>query len=150
MAWNIKQMAQMSGISTDALRYYDKLGMVSPKRAENGYRYYDEHNLSALKHIVVMKYAHFKLSEIMNLEELQTREPTTQCNEICKRVLSEKVTELQQAVLNYQNIIKLLETVMSMAESMDTFHENKHQINDFIEQIFEDIQNTNKKGDSDK
>ena len=34
---------------------------------------------------------------------------------------------------------------MSMAESMDTFHENKHQLNDFIEQIFEDIKNTNKK-----
>ena len=38
MAWSITQMAQMSGIPTDSLRYYDKLGIVSPKRAENGYR----------------------------------------------------------------------------------------------------------------
>ena len=35
-------MANISGISLDSLRYYDKLSIVSPKRKKNGYRYYEK------------------------------------------------------------------------------------------------------------
>jgi len=145
MKFTIKQVTRITGLSADTLRYYEKEGVISPKRGENGYRYYDENDIAALKHIIVMKYAHFSLAEIKNMEELQTREPNSQCNEIAKRILNAKVTELNQAINNYQKIITLMETLLSMADSIDTYHSNQKRINEFIEQIFNDIKQINKK-----
>lgn len=38
----IGDIARLYHISTDVLRYYEEHGMISPKRAENGYRLFDE------------------------------------------------------------------------------------------------------------
>ncbi len=139
MNYTIKQTTDITGLSADTLRYYEKEGVISPGRHENKYRYYDENDIAALKHMVVMKYAHFTLSEIKSMEELQTHEQGTSCNEIAKRILNTKVLELSQAILNYQKIVMLFEELLPMIESADVFYQNKDKINGFIEQIFDDI-----------
>ena len=114
MAWTIKQATEKTGIPADTLRYYDKEGIISPKRRENGYRYYDENDITALKNIVVMKYAHFSLAEMRSMEELYNSGPGTPCSEVCKSVLSAKLTELNRAIQNYQKIVSLLEELLLM------------------------------------
>jgi len=141
MKWTIKEIAEATGLSADTLRYYEKEGMVSPKRHENGYRYYDESDLMILKNIVVMKYAHFTLAEMKSMEELYAQEPNTECNEIVKRILNAKITELNHAILNYQKIVALMETMLPMVESASTYQINEGRIDEFIDQIFNDIQN---------
>jgi len=141
MNYTIRQTAEITGLSADTLRYYEKEGVISPKRSENGYRYYDENDIAALKYIVVMKYAHFTLSEIKSMEELQTRARGTQCNEIAKQILSTKANELRQAVLNFQKTVMLFEEILQMIESADAFYNNKDRINGLIEHIFHDISN---------
>ena len=43
MTYSIKELANLSGISTRALRYYDEIGLLTPKRDEkNLYRVYLE------------------------------------------------------------------------------------------------------------
>ena len=34
MTYSIKELADLSGISTRALRYYDEIGLLTPKRDE--------------------------------------------------------------------------------------------------------------------
>jgi DNA-binding transcriptional MerR regulator len=140
MKRTIRQTTAATGLSGDTLRYYEKEGMISPKRHENGYRYYDEHDIMILKNIVVMKYAHFTLAEMKSMEELYTREPNSECNEICKRILNAKIAELKQAIFNYQKIVKLMEALLPMVESSDAYHSNEKRIDEFIDQIFADIQ----------
>ena len=139
MSWTIRQTTETTGLSADTLRYYEKEGIIFPKRHENGYRYYDESDISALKNIVVMKYAHFTLAEMKSIEELYTRETNSECNEICKRILNAKITELNQAILNYSKIVKLLESLLPMVDSIDAYHRNEHRIDEFIDQIFSDV-----------
>lgn len=38
----INQLARRSGVSTRALRHYDRLGLLSSRRLANGYRDFDE------------------------------------------------------------------------------------------------------------
>ena len=38
----INQLAHRSGVSTRALRHYDRLGLLSSRRLHNGYRDFDE------------------------------------------------------------------------------------------------------------
>lgn len=136
----IKQASLKTGIPTDSLRYYDKLGIVSPKRHVNGYRYYDEKDLSDLQYITVMKYAQFTLSEIKTMLGLFGNEPSPECNVIAKSILISKSDGLRQAVLNYQNIIKLLGQLLPMVDSIEAYCDNQTSIDALVKQIFDDIQ----------
>jgi len=139
MGWTIKQTTEMTGIPADTLRYYDKEGIVCPKRHENGYRHYDEEDITSLKNLIVMKYAHFSLSEIKSMEELFTRDPGANCNDISREIMGSKIIELRKAISNYQKIITLMEEMLSMIGSFDSYVANEEQIDDFLAQIFEDI-----------
>jgi len=143
MDFTIKQAAKITGIPADTLRYYDKEGIISPKRRENEYRYYDESDITILKNIVVMKYARFTLLEMKNMEKLFIREPNIECNEISKSILNAKIAELKQAICNYQKIIGLMEELLQMAGSAESYHKNERQIAEFINQIFDDIRSGN-------
>jgi len=139
MKWTIKQTTEQTGLSADTLRYYDKEGILSPKRHENGYRYYDEADIMILKNIVVMKYARFSLAEMKHMEELFAQEPNMACHEINKQVFQAKIAELNQTIGNYQKIICLMNELLSMIDNTEVYLRNKGEIAEFINQIFEDI-----------
>jgi len=143
MEWTIKQVSIKTGIPTDSLRYYDKLGIVSPKRHENGYRYYDEKDISNLQYIVVMKYAQLTLSEIKTIIGLSGNDPTPECNDIGRTILTAKASQLRQVVVNYQKIIKLLDELLPLIDGIEAYCDNKAEIDAFVKQIYEDIRQSN-------
>ena len=52
----INEVASKMQISQDTLRYYEKDGLFGPvKRTENGYRYYQEHDLRRIEFIKCMR-----------------------------------------------------------------------------------------------
>ena len=140
MGWTIQQVAEKTGISADALRYYDKEGLVSPTRRGTGYRLYNETDIESLKNLIVMKYARFTLSEIKQMEKLISQAPSSDCNEISRCILSSKVIELRQAVATYQKIIAWIEKVLLISDGTVSYQANSEQLNVFIDEIYEEIQ----------
>lgn len=67
----IKKASEISGVSVRTLRHYDDIGLLSPKKQENGYRYYSEEDMSKLQTILFYKYLGFSLKQI---EELLAQE----------------------------------------------------------------------------
>ena len=63
----IKQVSEISGVSVRTLHHYDEIGLLSPKKQENGYRYYTGEELSQLQTILYYKYLGFSLKEIKSL-----------------------------------------------------------------------------------
>ena len=51
----IKQVSEISGVSVRTLHHYDEIGLLSPKKQENGYRYYSDEELSQLQTILYYK-----------------------------------------------------------------------------------------------
>ena len=143
MGWTVKQVVETTGISADTLRYYDKMGIVSPKRNENGYRYYDETDITNLRYIVVMKYAHFSLAEIKSMVEIFGHEPSQECNDACKDILHTKITALKQTICNYREIVRLMEELLPRINCIDTYLTNECRIDEFIHQIFDGIRSDN-------
>ena len=43
--YRIGDVANLMGLSRDTLRYYEKRGILSSKKEENGYRYYTEEDI---------------------------------------------------------------------------------------------------------
>ncbi|MEG0297391.1 MAG: MerR family transcriptional regulator [Clostridium sp.] len=65
----IGKVEKICNISKKTLRYYDKLGVLSPDEIlnENGYRYYSKNNLLTIPIIKYYKQSGFKLEEIKSL-----------------------------------------------------------------------------------
>lgn len=65
---NIKEAEALTGISRQNIRYYEKMGLLNPKRdAGNGYRKYDEEDIERLKVILLFRKLDMPLEEIHKL-----------------------------------------------------------------------------------
>jgi DNA-binding transcriptional MerR regulator len=59
----IGELAERAGVSTRALRYYEEHGLISARRAHNGYREYDEADLRLVAEIRSLLAAGFSLED---------------------------------------------------------------------------------------
>ncbi len=81
MAYTVKQVAGMSGVSVRTLHFYDETGLLKPARqGANGYRFYEEPQLLTLQQILFYRELGFELKQI---------------KEILRRADFEKVAALQ-------------------------------------------------------
>ncbi len=68
MAYTVKQVATMSGVSVRTLHFYDESGLLRPARTgANGYRYYEEPQLLALQQILFYRELGLELRQIRPL-----------------------------------------------------------------------------------
>src|SRR5439155_23011175 len=68
MAYTVKELAQLSGVSVRVLHFYDEIGLLKPARVgENGYRYYAEGQLLMLQQILFFRELGFQLTEIQKI-----------------------------------------------------------------------------------
>lgn len=141
MGKRIKATATEVGISQEALRYYEKKGIIKPERLANGYRSYTPEQITELKYVSVMKYAHFSLTEIATMTSLFAKPPTPECNQTSKKILSEKIEYLEDTIKHYQEIVQLLSSLPSSDDS-SSYLQKKPEIDQFIETIFEQIKQT--------
>ena len=65
--YQIKEAAQLSGVSVKTLHHYDKIGLLVPLKSENGYRTYSQEDLERLQVILYYKYLGFSLEKIAEL-----------------------------------------------------------------------------------
>ena len=66
MAYSIKKIADLAGVTTRTLRYYDEIGLLKPAGVgENSYRYYDQGNLMRLQQILFFRELNMPLDDIM-------------------------------------------------------------------------------------
>ena len=48
---HIKTLAERAGVSVKAVRYYESRGLISPERATNGYRTYDDEDVRIVREV---------------------------------------------------------------------------------------------------
>ena len=65
MRYTIKQVADLAGVTTRTLRYYDEIGLLAPADiGDNGYRYYDQSSLLSLQQVLFFRELDVPLKEI--------------------------------------------------------------------------------------
>ena len=72
--YSIGEVSKICNISTKALRFYDKIGIISPDMIckENSYRYYNKESLLTVPVVKYYKQMGFKLEEMQGLVEGNT------------------------------------------------------------------------------
>lgn len=104
----IKKISEISGVSVRTLHYYDEIGLLSPEKYENGYRYYSEDDISKLQIILFYKYLGFSLKDIKRMVKENESEILTNL----KKQLSLMKKEKKKLV----TLIKTLENTIDAQE----------------------------------
>ncbi len=63
----IKQVEDLVGVSRKNIRFYEEQGLLSPCRAENGYREYGEEDVARLKQIKFLRKLNVPIQQIQQL-----------------------------------------------------------------------------------
>ena len=96
------QLAKMSGVGIEALRFYEKRGLLpEPPRGDNGYRYYPTSNVQRLQFVRRAKELGFTLDEIGVL--LSLHEHSGDRGDV-KFLAEEKLKELDKKVADLQRM----------------------------------------------
>lgn len=68
MAYTVKQLSKLSGVTVRTLHFYEEIGLLMPAYyGSNGYRYYEERELLQLQQILFFKELGFTLKQIQKV-----------------------------------------------------------------------------------
>jgi DNA-binding transcriptional MerR regulator len=68
MAYTVKQLAKLAGVSVRTLHYYDSIGLLKPSYVRpNGYSAYEQPELVKLQQILFFKELEFPLARIIDI-----------------------------------------------------------------------------------
>lgn len=96
-SYTIHEIAALYGVGPDALRYYERLGLVKPRRGENGYRIYDLNDIYRLTIIRDLRSLGFSMERIGEyLKDLSVAN-TLQLLDEERRLIREKMRALRAA-----------------------------------------------------
>lgn len=126
----IKQVEELVGITSKNIRFYEDQGLLTPDRADNGYREYHQKEIDTLKQIKLFRKFGVSVEEIKMV--LEKKESLDDC-------LSKHLKVLEREQEN-------LKTMYNLAESILDRHENIDSLN--TDQWLEAVDNLEKEGTS--
>ncbi len=110
----IKKASEISGISVRMLHHYDEIGLLSPQKSDNGYRYYTEEDMAYLQTILSYRYLGFPLKQIKALLEKDDTELLTHLKKQLILMQNEK-EKLLTLIETLQKTIKYEERKITMS-----------------------------------
>ena len=117
--YTIKQLADIVGVTTRTLRYYDEVGILEPSRiGENGYRYYDYANLLQLQQIMFYRELDVPLKEIQYF--------LGRPDDNVLSSLADHRHDLKKKVLRYEKLIETIEQTILTIQGEWTMIDNEY------------------------
>ena len=117
----IQELERQVGIERATIRYYEKEGLIDPKRSENGYRDYSEDDAEELRRIRLLRDLGVSLDTIKRLQQgsadmasvmaqqtavLQNRrEQLTRAQVVCEQITADGASYLGLDTIRYQNLL---------------------------------------------
>ena len=123
--YSVLDVTEITGISRDNLRYYEKRGLIVSKREKNNYRYYTGEDIQILIKIQEFRELGFRIDEILLLRSMRYNDV-----ERVKDKLLEKRGELEEEILKYQKMLARLDAETRMYLDKPHFFEETHLVRD--------------------
>lgn len=101
----IGDVAAMVGITRDTLRFYEKKGVISARKKENGYRYYSQEDIYRLMYILYYRKMNTSLEEIEGLMSCGRSVA------FLRKHLQQRMREEQESIRRHQQAITRLRLV---------------------------------------
>ena len=124
MKMQIKELADLPGVSVRTLHYYDEIGLLVPARVDKftGYRYYDENSLLRMQEILFYRELDFSLKSIGEILSSPNYDKSKALSEQ-KNLLILKKERLERLISAIDGAVKG-ETIMKAFDNSE-FEKNK-------------------------
>ncbi|HYV29104.1 MAG TPA: MerR family transcriptional regulator [Candidatus Eisenbacteria bacterium] len=153
MAYTVKKLAGMSGVSVRTLHFYDEVGLLKPAYlGANGYRFYEEPQLLTLQQILFYRELGFELKQIKRILGRPEFDKITAL-ESHRRVLRKNLAKTRELIQTIDKTIEHLKGTKKMKsqemfEGFDPKQQAKHEqylIDRFGEKMKEGIAQSKEK-----
>ena len=111
--FKIGEISRLYGIGVDSLRYYEKIGLLNPLRAESGYRYYSVREIWKLNVIRDLRELNFSLEQIGRYLQRHSIDSTLELLQQEEQTIGEKIRELQSL---QKNVERRMDSIRRAAE----------------------------------
>ncbi len=105
---NISEVAQKTGLSTKQIRDYEKAGLLTTQRSENGYRQYETNDLINLQFIAQARAVGFSLQQIAELLKLKNN-PNRSSRDV-KQITEQHIATLANKIAALQAMHNTLQS----------------------------------------
>lgn len=132
MKYSIKQVADMSGISTRTLRYYDQIDLLKPAEfSDSGYRLYREKEINRLQQILLYRSLGIKLEQIHSILDDPAFHTLTALEEHQRKLEAEK-DKINQLLATVKKTIQYTkgEITMTAEEKFEGFKKKRLEENE--------------------
>src|SRR5699024_33828 len=130
MAYTVRELAKISGISSRTLRYYDQIGLLKPAEVnKTGYRIYQQKELDLLQQILFYREMDMSLEDINKIVHDPDFEQISALNHH-HQLLQEKQSRLDQLIATVEKRITHFEE--------DIIMQDEEMFTGFIEKIIKD------------
>ncbi|WP_045522394.1 MerR family transcriptional regulator [Neobacillus niacini] len=130
MEYTIQKLANLAGVSTRTLRYYDEIGILKPARINSsGYRIYGQTEVNRLQQILFYRELGVGLDSIKDIVTAPTFDGAKALREHREKLL-EKREQLDLLIANVDKTIAVTEGRISMS--------NKEKFEGFKKKMIED------------
>lgn len=133
MEYTVKQLAKLSGVSGRTLRYYDEIGLLTPRRLPSGYRVYGPGEVERLQQILLYRRLALPLEQILDIVSAPGFSPLEALRTHEQALLSEQ-QRLAHLLANVKETIRSMEGGSPMADEKrfealkdDLIAENEHK-----------------------
>lgn len=92
----IGDVARIAGLTRDALRFYEKKGIITSEKMDNGYRCYSDLDIYRLMHIIYYRKMNISLSSLEELMSGREEEPLGSTMESIAARIQEEREELRR------------------------------------------------------
>lgn len=101
----ISEAAQLVNMTSEALRHYDRIGLVKPGKRDllTGYRYYSKQDIVLLHTIRALQYMNLPLKEIKQVLEYDDLETIIDFFNRAKETADKKIEELEYCKIKIQS-----------------------------------------------
>ncbi|MCR6473580.1 MerR family transcriptional regulator [Bacillus safensis] len=124
-AYSIKQASKKTGLTEDAIRYYEKIGLLPyAKRKRNGHRIYDEEDIELMDLIICLKKTGMSLNEMKNILQYPVKYKLSSVPEL-KRTLLEYKEKVMNQIHDLQRIVEFIDSKLENDETLFRPQKNK-------------------------
>lgn len=115
---NIDEASKITSISKDMIRYYEKIGLISPRRKDNRYRDFTEDDLNTLVVIKMLSNSHVPLKQIRSA--FQTDSVLDLIAGLSTEL--ETIHRIQNQIISREHAVKI------EIELMQQYYENRNPV----------------------
>ncbi len=137
MQLTIGQLARQAQLSADTVRYYARIGLITPQaRSSNGYKQFAEQDVRRLHFIRQAQHLGFTLTEIRRILH-QAGEGDSPCPQV-REIIARRIDETRRQVKQLVTLQKRMEDALAHWENLPDQRPTGHSVCHLIESVTAD------------